>query len=368
MPILPRYIIRQFLPVFAAGLSLFLGVLLMNQFLRLFATAMLKGLPLLWILACFARLLPSFATLAVPMAFVVAVMVTLGQLSETGEIMALRSAGFSYREITRPFLWLAVLLSMLMFAVNHKIGPDGFRSFKRRTSEAAQKMAKIDLRARSFTPLGPWRLYAREADSATGRLGGVYLVRPGQSQDRGQTQAQALRINAEEGLLALDPGRGVDLELRNGQIVLPNKNPGLFTSGSFERYRVHLPLQTPLAPREPDIQEMRTSTLREKASQPGLSQERRREYLVEACVRTAGALSPFVFFWVATPLGLGLKRRARGANFAASLGVMFAFYGLLVVGISVGRRHEALASTAPWLADIAGLTLGAWLTRKAAIQ
>ena len=67
MPLLQRYIIRQFLPVFGAGLALFLGVLLMNQFLRLFATAMLKGLPLLWILTCFSRLLPSFAALAVPM-------------------------------------------------------------------------------------------------------------------------------------------------------------------------------------------------------------------------------------------------------------------------------------------------------------
>ena len=42
MQIVPRYILRQFLPIFGAGLSLFLGVLLMNQFMRLFAMAMLK--------------------------------------------------------------------------------------------------------------------------------------------------------------------------------------------------------------------------------------------------------------------------------------------------------------------------------------
>ena len=65
MPLLQRYILRQFLPIFGAGIALFLGVLLMNQFLRLFATAMLKGLPFLWILTCFSRLMPSFAALAV---------------------------------------------------------------------------------------------------------------------------------------------------------------------------------------------------------------------------------------------------------------------------------------------------------------
>jgi len=360
MPIVPRYILRQFLPVFAAGISLFLGVLLMNQFLRLFATAMLKGLPFMWILACFARLLPSFATLAVPMAFLVAVMITLGHLTDSGEIMALRSAGFSHHEIVRPFLWMSVLLGLLLLGINHKIGPDGFRSFKRRTSEAAQKMAKIDLRPRSFTPLGPWRLYAREAESRTGKLEGVYLVRPGQT--------QAMRVNAAAGTITLDPGKGVDLELRDGQLVLPNRDPERFTSGSFERYRVHLPLAAPVAPHELDLQEMSTGALWRRAAEPGLPQDRRLECLVEAAVRTAGAASPLVFFWVAAPLGMGLKRRARGADFAVSLVVMFVFYGLLVVGVSLGRRHEVLASAAPWLGDVVGLGVGSFLTRRAAAQ
>ncbi|HAZ08851.1 MAG TPA: hypothetical protein DCZ01_10105 [Elusimicrobia bacterium] len=360
MQIVPRYILRQFLPIFGAGLSLFLGVLLMNQFMRLFAMAMLKGLPFFWILSCFARLLPSFAALAVPMAFLVAVMVALGQMTDTGEVMALRSAGFSYGEIVRPFLWLGLALSLMMLLVNHKVGPDGFHSFKKRTSEASQKMAKIDLRPRSFTPLGPWRLYAREADSSSGKLEGVYLVRPGQT--------QAMRVNAESGSIFLDPGRGVDLELRDGQLVLPNKDPERFTSGRFERYRMHLPLDASAVPREPDLQEMTTKALRARIAEPGLAPDRRLEYRVEATARTAGALSPFVFFWVAAPLGMGLRRRARGADFAASLGVMFGFYGLLVVGVSLGRRHDLLAGTAPWLADVVGLCVGGWLTKKAAAQ
>ncbi|MDE2144084.1 MAG: LptF/LptG family permease, partial [Elusimicrobia bacterium] len=108
MPILPRYVLRQFLPTFGAGLVLFFSVLLMNQFLRLFTLAVMKGLPPAWILACFARLLPSFASLTVPMAYLVATMITLGALTDSGEVMALRSAGFAYDEIVRPFFWTAV--------------------------------------------------------------------------------------------------------------------------------------------------------------------------------------------------------------------------------------------------------------------
>ena len=358
MPILPRYVLRLFLPVFGASAALFLGVLMMNQFLRLFSLAMMKGIPIWWILACFARLLPSFAALAVPMSFLVAAMVVLGQLSDSGEVMALRASGFSYAEITRPLLWMSVLLSALLLVVNHKIGPEGFHSFRKRTSEAAQKVARVELRPRSFTELGPWRLYARGADAKTGALEGVYLVKPGQK--------QGMRINAEKGALTSDPGRGITLELSDGQLQLPSNEPERFTSGSFERYTVFVPLTSAaLAPRELDMQEMNTRALREKADDPATPADRRAEFRVEAAVRTVSALSPFVFFWVGVPLGM-IKRRARGADFAASLGVMFVFYGLLVVGVSLGRRHELFAATAPWLSDVAGLIAGFFLSRKAA--
>ncbi len=360
MPILPRYVLRQFLPIFGASTALFLGVLMMNQFLRLFSLAMMKGIPAWWVLTCFAPLLPMFAALAVPMSFLVASIVVLGQLSESGEIMALRASGFSYREITRPLLWMAVGLSTLLLLVNHKIGPEGYHSFKKRTTEAAQKVARVELRPRSFTELGPWRLYARESDSKTGLLEGVYLVKPG--------AAQGMRINAEKGRLSTDPERGITLDLFDGQLQLPSKEPERFTSGRFERYTVFVPLTNPVtSPRDLDIQEMNTSILRERANNPETSNQHQLEYRVESTVRTVGALSPFVFFWVGVPLGMA-KRRTRGADFAASLAVMFVFYGLLVVGVSMGRRHGAFAETLPWLCDAVGMIAGVFLTRKAAAQ
>lgn len=359
LPLVPRYLLRLFLPLFAACLALFLGVLLMNQFLRLFSMAMMKGIPVWWILDCFARLLPSFATLAVPMAFLVSTMLALGQLNGSGELMALRSAGFSFRDITRPFFWTSVALAGVLLYVNHKAGPEGFRSFRRRVGSASQQMARVDLRPRSFTPLGPWRLFARDYDERTGRLEGVYLVKPG--------EAQGVRVSAEHGTLRLEPGQGLDLQLRDGELQLPNEDPSRYTSGRFQSYRVHLPLSGgPEPPRELDIQEMSSRLLLERAAQSGIAEDRRREYRVEAALRSASALSPFVFFWIAAPLGLGLKRRARGGDFAASLGVLFAFYGLLVAGVSTGRRSDLLAPLAPWLADSVGLCVGAWLTRRAA--
>ncbi len=359
MAILPRYVLRLFLPIFGVSAVLFMGVLMMNQFLRLFSLAMMKGVPAWWILACFSYLLPTLAALAVPMSFLVAAMVALGQMNDGGEIMALRASGFSYHEIVRPLLYLSITLSALLLVVNHALGPDGYHSFKKRTTAAAQKIARVDLRPRSFTRLGPWRLYARGVDPKTGFLDGIYLVKPG--------TAGGMRVNAKTGSLSSDPVRGITLELHNGQIQLPSKAPTLFTSGRFERYSIFVPLTATAAPRELEIQETNTWRLHSKAVDPATTQDRRREYRVEMVARTAVSLSPFVFFCVGVPLGMA-KRRTRGADFAASLGVMFLFYGLLVMGVSLGRRHEALALLAPWLCDGVGILAGFFLTKKATAQ
>jgi len=357
MTILPRYFLRTFLPFFLLCLALFVGVLMMNHFLKLFNLALMKGISPLWIAACFARLLPFVLSLAVPMAYLVALLLTLGQLAEGGEVMALRASGFSFAEMTWPFLGIALLLSGFLLYLNHKASPEGFHSFRNRTTMAAQQIARVDLEPRSFVRLGPWRLYARKADKESGRLEGVYLVRP--------ESRQGLRVSARRGLLSLQRGRSVTLELAEGDLQLPNPDPAKYTFGRFRSYRVAVPLNGVPPRRPPDMQELSSPRLRQLRKDPGTTPQHRVEYAVEIALRSAGALTPFVFFWIAAPLGLDLGRYRRGAAFALSLGILFAFYGLLALGIGLGRRHESLSSLAPWLADAAGLALGAYLTRRA---
>ena len=116
--------------------------------------------------------------------------------------------------------------------------------------------------------------------------------------------------------------------------------------------------------RAPDIEELASPRLKALIADPRTTAQHRVEYSVELAVRSAAALSPFVFFWVAAPLGLGMGRRGRGVAFSLSLVILFGFYGLLAVGMSLGRRHAALAGAAPWLGDAVGLALGAIMTRR----
>ncbi|MDD5655638.1 MAG: LptF/LptG family permease [Elusimicrobia bacterium] len=361
-PLLARYFLGVFIPVFLLCVGVFTGVLLMNQFLRLFNMALLKGISLFWIAGCFARLLPYFLSLAVPMAFLVAVLLSLGQLCEQGEVTALRASGFSFFDMTWPFLLVACVFSAGLFVANHKTAPEGFHSFRKQYQIAAQQIAKVELQPGSFMRLGRWNLYARRAEPDTGRLGGVYLVRVGQGR-------RGLRVSARRGLLSVDKGKSLELVLENGSLQLPNAEPEKLTAGRFSRYSLRVPLaDKPDAQRPLDIPEINSTGLQARLREPLTTAQHRNEYRVELSVRSAAAFAPLVFFWIGAPLGLRLHKNSRGMGFAASIFILIGFYGLLAVGIGLGRRHDQLAMFAPWLADAAGLALGAVITRRALLK
>ncbi|MBI3548594.1 MAG: LptF/LptG family permease [Elusimicrobia bacterium] len=358
MPILPKYLYRLYLPAFGLCIAVCAGVMVMKEFIRLFNLAVAKGISPLWILACFARLLPNILSMAVPIAFLVALLLTLGALSESGEVMALRASGFSFREVLQPFFYLAVGLSLLLFYLNHKAGPEGYHSFRKSLDGALSQLSRLDIEPGAFAALGDWSLYPKRVDEESGRLEDVYLVRR-----RGERKG--IRIEAPEGSVRLEKGAGFRLALKRGSLYFPQTDPTKLLSATFDEFRMMVPLTQYVYPNRPlDIQEMNSLRLLERSRDEKTAASHRSEYLTEIAVRAAGALTPFVFFWLVCPLGLILEKHARARGFALSLGVLLVYYGLMAVGIGLGRRHLSLSLIAPWLPVAAGLCAAAYLWRR----
>ncbi len=336
------------------------GILMMSHFLRLFSLAVMKGIPLLWILGCFARLFPFILGLALPMAFLVALLLSFADLAHGSEVMALRGCGFSFWGIVWPFFASAILLSGLLFYLNHKASPEGYHSFRKQYLLASNHIDHINLEPRSFLVLGTWKLYAEKTNKKSGKMSGVYLVDISKTRD--------LRIVAPQGQLRVKKGQGVSLLLNNGSIFFPNTDPSKLTTGNFGTYKVDIPLNEKGEASSLDIPEMNSRTLLNRISNKKTSAVHQREYRVELAVRSAEALSPLIFFLISAPIGMGLGRESRARSFALSLGILFAFYGILSLGIGIGRRNPRLSSVAPWAADIAGFAAGIYLLTKAASQ
>ncbi len=355
--IIARYLLRKFAPLFFLSLMVLVGILMMSHFLRLFSLAVMKGISIFWIIGCFARLLPFIMALALPMAFLVSILLSFGEFAQGSEIMAMRSCGLSFWDIIWPFFAVTVLLSGTLFYLNHKASPEGYHAFRKQYLRASSHINHIDLEPGSFLILGNWKLYAARADKKTGRMRNVYLVDISKTRD--------LRIVAPNGQLTVQKSLGAKLVLKDGSIFFPNSDPTKLTVGHFGTYQVDIPLAEEAGASSMDIPEMNSRTLIERIHNPKTTPEHQREYRVELAVRSAEALSPLIFFLISVPIGVGLGRDSRARGFALSLGILFTFYGLLSLGIGVGRRNPNLSGIAPWAADAAGLATGIFLYVRA---
>ncbi len=355
--IIARYLLRKFTPLFFLSLMVLVGILMMSHFLRLFSMAVMKGISIFWIIGCFARLLPFILALALPMAFLVSILLSFGDFAQGSEIMAMRSCGLSFWDIVWPFFVVTVLLSGTLLYLNHKASPEGYHAFRKQYLRASSHINHIDLEPGSFLILGNWKLYATGVEKKTGRMENVYLVDISKTRD--------LRIVAPKGRLTVQKGLGAKLILKEGSIFFPNPDPTKLTVGHFKTYQVDIPLAEETGVSSMDIPEMNSRTLIERIHDPKTTLAHQREYRVELAVRSAEALSPLIFFLLSVPIGVSLGRDSRAKGFALSLGILFAFYGLLSLGIGMGRRNPKLSNIAPWGADAAGLVAGIFLYARA---
>ena len=126
--IFTKYIAKNLITLFTGILGILAFVIFMNHFIRIMNMAMNFGTSWGWVASSLLNLVPDVFCLSAPMAFQIAILLTLTTMSEHGELIALRAAGFSFKEIVRPLAACAILLSILLVFLSNWVTP---RSYQR---------------------------------------------------------------------------------------------------------------------------------------------------------------------------------------------------------------------------------------------
>lgn len=124
MHLLSRYIIRQLTMPFIFSLLVIVFILFTNFFLRAIDRFLGKGLNILTILEYLFLNLAWIVALAVPMAVLIAALMTFGRMSEDNEITAMRTSGISYLKIIRPAIFFGTVVALMLIYFNNYILPD----------------------------------------------------------------------------------------------------------------------------------------------------------------------------------------------------------------------------------------------------
>ena len=147
MPILYRYIIRETLAVFLATNLILLTILLSFRLSSLLAAAAAGNMALsaVWMLIGLQAV--RFLVILMPLAFVLAAVMTLGRLYRDHEISAALACGIAPRHQTRALLTCAVPVVLLLLALSMSILPRVYRSQDTLRQQAQQEAGMI-----LFTP------------------------------------------------------------------------------------------------------------------------------------------------------------------------------------------------------------------------
>ena len=356
--IFSRYIAKSLLTFFAGVVGILTFVIFMNHFIKVLDMAMTYGTSFGWIVSSLLNILPDVFCLSAPMAFQIAILLTLTNMSEQGELIALRAAGFSFGEMVRPLLTCAIILSVLLVIMNNWLTPHSYREFINRREEAYSKITKVTLEPKTFINLGDWDLYIDELDNDSGQARMIHLV------NKNDSGALSTKVNASSGKIILTD-RAVGLQLKDGQMQrVSDKDPGSIVAANFDDYTMSISLFK-TRNRRLRVGEMTTTKLLRRLRKDPLTDKVANEYRTAVSMRNVLALSPLILLFVSCPIAFSLgKRTNKGWGMLWSVIIIFSFYLLMTLGLSLGKKYVWISYPGPWLPLAVGLVIGNWLWKK----
>lgn len=363
---LHRYVFREVCLFVAGAVAVFLFVFLSGNAVRDAAAMLAEGkISLGLFLEILAMMVPYVAVYALPLGFLAGILLALGRLSASREILAMKACGISVWSIARPILLLALAGCVFSAWFNNYLGPKNKGAYRQ---ELAGSLGEDPLRffeGGSFTRDFPgYIVFVRERDGDEMRGFKVWEIN-----DEGRVtlfiQAESARVAflRDEATLLLVL-RGGTLEEREPS-DLYDRPPRIGAMVAFEEFPVRLDLgdvidDTARYSRKPSY--LTYGELRRRIRE---DPENSLPYRVQLQQNFALSVSVFALVVVAVPLGIRVGRKETLANLGVALALALAYYFLVTVATWFADRPALRPELLLWAPNLLFLGLGFWLMRRA---
>ncbi len=173
---LDRFIIKSFVGPFFAILFVVVFILVM-QFLWLYIDELVgKGLSMKIIFEFLAWGSATMLPLSLPLATLLASMMTLGTLGENNELLAIKAAGISLQRIMIPLAIVSGLISIGAFYVSNDLVPIAYNKIYTLRDDIGKTKGEIKIPTGTFyNGIDGYILRVNERDDDTGMMKGVMV-------------------------------------------------------------------------------------------------------------------------------------------------------------------------------------------------
>lgn len=357
MTILSRYILREVLRIFGMCFAGLMTVYLVIDFFEKLRKFLKPDVELADILLYFLFMTPHISFQIAPVAVLMATLLSIGLLSRSNEITAMRSCGISLFRIMLPFLGFAAAVSWMLFIMSAVIVPiSTLRAEYIKALRIEHKDPKTIFRSdRTWIQSGNQTLVNIEAVESLGTtLKGVSVYRLGQDfQLKEFTEAETARYS-QRGWVLHD---GIERRL---------SPEGKTETSTFATKPIHLDqipedFNTWLGFESQEMTLVDLKAYAERLRRDGYNFSR---YLTDYYGRVA---FPFVSLVMAV-VGIALSLRltgVRGGGMAIGIGqalvIAFLYWTAHSVAITLGRSGALIPILAGWFANLVFFSFGCYL-------
>jgi len=362
MRIIYRYIMREFGESFFFGLLVFSIILLLDQIFQLVNLALAKGVSLFTVFKMFMLIIPTVATLAIPMATLFAILLAYGRLAEDNEITALRSSGVSYTPYTVPLLIIAVFLSIFLGYFNQVIAPKTHHQFRQLYTEALRQRPLVRFEEKSIISIDSYKLFASRIHKKGNILEQltIYKFSPADK----KADENTWRISAASATVSITP-QAIIFHLNNGYWQKPNpQSPERLIHLTFDRYAFLIKLTENTLTESQSVKEMSGRELRAMITQHRAQKIPSTFFETEYWLRWMLASAPLVFALIGIPIGMVLERGGKSISFGLSLVVLFGYYIVLATGLSIAEKGFIPPGVILWLPNALTLFSSIFLWKR----
>jgi LPS export ABC transporter permease LptF/LPS export ABC transporter permease LptG len=359
MRILTRYILGEVVSHALIGAAVFTFVLFTRDLGRILELVVRNSAPFPSVAQVFFFTVPVALTYTIPMGVLVGILIGLSRLSADSEITAMRASGIGVWTFLRVIMIFVVGAWLLALGNSVYLAPRSLAALGDLQSQLKASQASFEIQPRVFYEGFPKVvLYVQDVKAASGAAiwKGVFLA------DLSQPSAPRITL-AREGILASQGPDTLDLHLVNGSTHETDpKNPDQYQISTFDT--TDIPIQIPSAqnnqtPEPPSLGEMKVAVLLEKSHSPDPMAQRwaqleyhRRLSLPTACL---------VLALVGIPLGLSSKRGGKSTGFVLTILLVFVYYSISLIGVSLARQGRLPPGLGAWMADLVFLIGGLFL-------
>jgi len=304
------------------------------------------------------KILPYFVPISlvyiIPLSVLLASLFVFGRLSEDNELLALKSSGVSLGRITRPVLYLTVILSIGVILINTQLIPYCHSQTRQLTISVFEKRLFEGSRGADEIKLPDGKItYANYNNNV---FESVRLLKFGQKKED-----LAEELSAQKGKFKIDEDNAqLSLDMDKVYITRWEKS----ASGSKERTTPHLvksdrmiykmDISTLFAPSRRNLASLTNSELDEMLLQYKDNPTKTRQVLFSKYQRYAGGLTPLIFALIGIPIGVLIRKGSKVAGIGISMLIVFVgYYPLTMFSNLLGVKKAVIPVLASvWLGNI----------------